>query len=181
MRQTIVVAVFTAVAASTAPTARRTDPPIRTTIAAAEAEGRVFPHGPALPKPRVRFDKSTTGTDRRECARPNRFAPDVRAGDFILGGQIGGTLGGPRVGPNKIYWIPLHNPYDYPSTLVARAARLGAPGDTMRFTLTNWAWPVGELKSESFFPSGTIFPRVGTWMVVVTAGDDWGCVIFDVH
>jgi len=73
--------------------------------------------------------------------------------------------------------VPFHNPEEYKTTLLVRGARLGAPGDTIRYEQPDDAWPTSGLKSDSFFPSGITIPHAGRWLLIATAGDDWGCFI----
>jgi hypothetical protein len=152
--------------------------PVRQTIADAEAEGATYPHGPSREHDPTSF--GGRGPAARTCTHgPTTLSTSnpwqIRSGDFVIGGQIGGARPpGVRV-PSKIWWSPYHNPAEYGTTLVVRGARLGARGDTLRYEQPHYAWQV--LKTDSFFPSGITIPRAGKWLLIATAGDDWGCFI----
>jgi hypothetical protein len=80
----------------------------------------------------------------------------------------------------KILWMPLHNPFEYRSTLLVRAARLEDSADSLRQPVADWGYQPGE-KRESGFPSLFTFPHPGPWLVVATAGADWGCYIVPIQ
>jgi hypothetical protein len=156
--------------------------PMRNTIAAAEAEGAAVPpsilNGTAAPI----FMQSYDGTPDRKCAEapagmhhPNA---SLRSGEFILRSDLISASEPVINHAHKILWWPLHNPYQYPSTLLLRAVRLSNPGDSLRISITHWAW--NGTKQQSAFPSSIRFPSAGTWLVIATAGSDWGCFVLPV-
>ena len=167
------------------------DLPIRKTIAEAEAEGARYPHGPARERGPTVF--AGRGPVARTCTRgPTGILAsrpsEIRSGDFAIGGQLGGAWP-PNVGmPSKIWWAPYHDPFDFPSRLLVRGARLGVRSDTFRYARSDYGWPASsfprpintsERKADSFFPSGITIPHAGEWLLVATAGDDWGCFILN--
>jgi hypothetical protein len=76
---------------------------------------------------------------------------------------------------SKIWCVPYHNPLDHSTSLIVRGARLGHSGDTIRYKQAGIAYNV--LKTDAFFPSGLLLPRAGTWLLIATAGADWGCFV----
>lgn len=154
---------------------------ILTTIGAAEAEGAALPRGEMPAHIASYFAGAWFGSPERRCQNVpagEPFPPNsVRSGNFII-----------RLAPlplraargAKILWLPLHNPYEYPSTLLLRAARLGSPGDSLRVAVPHWAWEAKRPKRESGFPSTIALPRPGQWLVVATASSDWGCFVLPV-
>ena len=168
--------------------------PIRETVVAAEAEGAAYPHDVAPDHPPKAFATRPPGTTERKCTNgpPTDLGiqsmMQVRSGDFIIGGQVGAGMPASAGRQSKIWWAPYHNPETYGTTLVVRGAHLGVPGDTFRYEQPHDAWPApafgridttttAERKRDSFFPSGITIPRAGKWLLIATAGDDWGCFI----
>jgi hypothetical protein len=156
--------------------------PVRETIADAEAEGATFPHGPPREHTSTIFARQSPGTVERKCV--NGASTDmpwqpmqIRSGDFVIGGQVGAGVPLNVGRQSKVWWVPYHDPFEFPSKLLVRGARLGAPGDTIRYEQPDYAWPSPGVKTDSFFPSGITIPRAGRWLLIATAGDDWGCFI----
>ncbi len=146
---------------------------IPTTIAAAEAEGAAFPHSAAPRNVSSAYQTPVGGTTDRRCVSAAEYRPagGLRSGDFIIRGGLGmrATRG------DQILWLPWHNPFEYRDTLVVRAGRLGSPADTVRITRSGWAWQMGHPRTDSGFPSTVTLPSAGTWLLIATAGMDWGC------
>ena len=64
----------------------------------------------------------------------------------------------------------------YPDTLVIRGARIDERADSLRMVVDAFGYaPRPAPKSEAGFPSLVTFPTAGLWLVVATAGNDWGC------
>ncbi len=167
--------------------------PIRLTVAEAEREGEGYPRGAIrehaaanfarfarhIPGPRKCVNGPTSEARQDLLANPSLDLEihELRSGDFVIGGQIGGAQA-PKAGrTSKIWWIPYHDPFESSTKLLVRGARLGATGDTIRYVQPDYAWPKGSPKTESFFPSGVKLPTPGRWLLIATAGDDWGCFI----
>jgi hypothetical protein len=166
--------------------------PVRETIAAAEAEGATYPRGPIREHGPAAFAGKPIGTAERKCTSgPSTavaagklagfdfsYTPmGIRSGDFVIAGQIGAGRPPSAGRQSKISWLPYHNPHEHSTPLVVRGARLGHPGDTIRYTQPEHAWPRGQSETEVFFPSGIELPRPGRWLLIAAAGDDWGCFI----
>jgi hypothetical protein len=124
--------------------------------------------------------KSWWGNQDRECVEARGMGP-VRSGDFIIGGELGDDPPiFPRV-PAKIWWAPLHNSESMDS-LVIVGERLSSPMQ-MRLALGTIAFPlwpgqtIPPARREYFYPSGTIIPDWGRWLLVASSGANWGCFI----
>jgi hypothetical protein len=194
-----VVTVLLGLVAAVAP-AHSQDPtraPIARTIAAAEAEGATFPRGPAPDSSRVAALGLAGGDGRRTCLRMPFGTSDttVRAGDFRVPHDFRAIKPGVL---SRTYWRPLHEPVST-TPLVVRAAYLSATAstrtmyDTLRVIEPNTVYGgrqptpaeiAEDPNKRRWSPYGTylmsmIFPRSGAWLVVMTSGPDWGCVIVD--
>lgn len=158
---------------------------IPTTIDAAEAEGAAVPRVSPASTPRA-FTAPFGGTADRKCVTsPVDSEPtggSLRSGDFIIRGhleRVGASSGLQAKRDIKILWMPIHNPFSYPSTLIIRGARMGDEADTLRTYVADYVYPP-RAKTEASFASLVRFPAAGTWVVVATAGDDWGCFLLPV-
>lgn len=157
---------------------------IPATVAAAEAEGAKYPRGP-MPKTVLwAFDRPFGGTAERRCVA---VAPDVslapggslRSGDFIIRSGLLSWVWPHANGEYKVLWLPLHTPRDIRETLLLRATRVGQSADSIRIRIPAAGTP-GAPRSASGFPSLVTFPKAGQWVVVATAGNDWGCFLFKI-
>jgi hypothetical protein len=176
----------TASAPSAAPTPDAAAAPA--TIAAAEAEGHTHPRSSPPQEPGIAFQQAA-GTAARACVEVERLlAPDDdsaipasdqrgRAGRGIRSGEfVAGPFGAykkdwardPRNG--KLWWVPFHTA-TMPG-LTVRAVLLDDPAPNRTFTLTPAVGAGGP-----FYPSGVVLPAPGRWMLIATAGPDWGCFI----
>lgn len=168
---------------------------ISLTVADAEGEGLGFPHAAQPAVMPSMFYLPFAGTDRRVCTRslPDDSIPDgsLRSGEFLLRGRFTGPWGLHADKGAKMLWMPLHGPVSASAALsgrewrkeamkaaplLLRAVRVGYPADSLRQTVTGLAGG-----PEQFgFPSDLRFPTSGEWLVVATAGDDWGCFLLTV-
>jgi hypothetical protein len=174
--------------------------PILRSIAAAEAEGsrwsprtpidsvRTYPLGSWGPLPARRCLRSDgTTADGRVV---DSTARAIRTGDFVVP-RSAPTL---RAGqPYRGIWQPLHDPTFTASGLLVRGARIDSnagAGDTLRFVLLQYVWSAGRSprpgvppvmppgqRPEPYFLDSFTLPSAGTWLLVMTAGEDWGCAI----
>jgi hypothetical protein len=135
------------------------------------------------------FARPLSGTVERRCVAPPPTGPGdpgselpLRSGEFLVRGGWAGEHGGlMATRPNKFSWLPVHNPLDHPNALLIRAARVGHPDeDALREATSYWGYPGHGREHEGAFMNGIIFPKAGTWLVVATAGSDWGCFLFRV-
>jgi hypothetical protein len=59
-----------------------------------------------------------------------------------------------------------------------RVTRLDAPGEGPTYTTNGFnAYTIGA--REPFFASWPKFPTPGKWMMILTAGSNWGCFVLD--
>jgi hypothetical protein len=129
------------------------------------------------------FGRTFGGTTERKCVAPPSSDDSIpggslRSGDVIIRGRFAGFWGLRANRDSKILWLPLHNPGEYRDTLLIRAVRIGHAADSLRQSVPDWAW--SGPKTNSGFPSLVRFPAAGTWLVVATAGGDWGCFLLPV-
>lgn len=117
------------------------------TTTAAEEMGASFAHYAAPRSLRPAFAAPYSGSADRRCVSPFRdhLMPggSLRSGEFIVRGNVGltGAYGLRANRPNKVLWIPLHDPRDYPDTgtLLIRGIRIGSAADSLRLTKPHWA------------------------------------------
>lgn len=181
MRGTGVVAVLALVVTSHHAVAQKGIP---SSTAAAEVEGAAFPKHAAPPSVAPDFARPFTGTAERKCVTPSAEGNDaggqLRSGEFIVRGRFAGRFGPRAQTGSKIFWLPLHDPLDYPNALLIRAGRIGHPEDGFRQAIADWGYPGRGHEHEGGFPSVVTFPSAGTWVVIATSGNDWGCFIMTV-
>jgi hypothetical protein len=120
------------------------------------------------------------GTSMRRCVTP---PPDdslvggaLRSGDIVVRTRFTGPWGFKSGHGQKVLWLPLHTASTSEYPLLIRAARLGNPSDSLRKTIT---W-VAHSHGTYGYPSSVEFPAAGEWIVVTTAGSDWGCFLISV-
>lgn len=150
-------------------------------ISAAEAAGTMHPRVERQKPVSAQWKESAWwGREDRRCVEASGMGP-VRSGEFIIGGELGGRPAIlPRV-PAKIWWAPLHNG-ERMDSLVIVGERLSSPMH-MRLALGTVAFPMSPGQSipsadrEYFFPSGTIIPDWGRWLLIASSGPNWGCFI----
>jgi hypothetical protein len=155
-------------------------------VADAEAEGLAHGVGaPQLDSVRLRIlaeQADGAGSADRRCVDTSQAGSgSLRAGDFVLGASVNKLTSARQ---NKIWWVALHEPSERGTGLLLRATRLDrtaalSAADTLRVTRLGYAYS-GGISDQTFFPSWIDFPAAGRWLIVATAGVDWGCVIVDV-
>ncbi len=181
MHRITVVAVVALAVASRPAVAQKGIP---ASVAAAEAEGAAFPRHAAPSSVAPDFARPFAGTTSRKCVTPSATGNDaggqVRSGEFIIRGLFAGRFGPRAETPGKVFWLPLHDPLDYPNALLVRAGHVGHPEDGFRQAVADWGYPGRGHEHEGGFPSLVTFPSAGAWVVVATAGDDWGCFVIAV-
>jgi hypothetical protein len=147
----------------------------------AEAEERGSRHPPAVTNNAGKGDVEFPGSRERRCV--NTDADAMRSGDFVAG-PFDWYNGAWRQGYGKIWWHPDEMPSERP-VLIVQAARLDEPAESRVYEATFVSWPSGPNESEAtsikFYPTGIRLPTVGRWMMVVTAGNNWGCFVLTVR
>ena len=148
---------------------------------AAEAEGALFARDSGVAPARWVAHPSR-GTAERRCTAPSTGSDSapvgaLRSGEFSVRTRYTVSNGFHVNERNKALWLPLH-PRTTPATpLLIRAVRLGHTADSLRQTVARLAHSPTELG----YPSSVSFPSPGEWLVVATAGADWGCFVFTVE
>ncbi|MCA9720835.1 MAG: GNAT family N-acetyltransferase, partial [Gemmatimonadetes bacterium] len=151
------------------------------TTAEAEVEGARHPR--ATPNNVMESAPGVTiaGTTERRCVPADRDV--VRSGDFVAGpfawyNEVW------HQGYGKMWWQPSEMPPVAP-TLIVRATRLDAPAEGRVYETSEVAQPSGPRESAwtriRFYPTGIRLPTVGRWLLVATAGNNWGCVVHEVR
>ncbi len=147
----------------------------------AEAEERGSRHPPAVTNNAGRYHTAYTGSHERRCVDTERGA--MRSGDFVAG-PFDLYNGVWRQGYGKLWWHPNEMPPEAP-VLVVQAIRLDEPADGLVFEAKQVAGQSGPTESGAtgtrFYPTGIRLPTVGRWMLVATAGNNWGCFILTVR
>lgn len=163
--------------------ARPTDT-IPRSIEAAEAEGAAYPRSTEP----INFNPSltegvTAGSGTRRCVRADTTARS-RSGDFFIGQNIALLAEEWRAGVRggwKTSWHTSHRPMRIPMQLTVRVARIDSAGPAFVYTSESiktqrivreyqrygqtWATGWGSID----------LPTAGTWMLVATSRDVWGC------
>jgi hypothetical protein len=163
---------------------------IPATIREAEAQGADFAHDtPQVAQQSYFRDFPFGGTAERRCVVAAAYvaytsAPNgsLRSGDFIVrGGLLNASWGGFRAAREyKVVWLPLHGSSLQKPPLVVRAARIGNGADSVRFRIEGLAKGTGPSVPLYGYPSTVSFPNAGQWVIVATAGNDWGCFVLAV-
>jgi hypothetical protein len=157
------------------------------TISQAEAEGAGFGRADSLsvrqsyfaelplqPNGSLRWGEGG-GTSERRCVSDSLPAWSLRSGDFIVRGRD--FEAGVK---HKALWIPLHGSSLSKPPLMIRAARMESPADSVRVRVEGLAHGGSSAEPLYGYPSEVLFPSAGRWLVIATAGHDWGCFVFDV-
>jgi len=143
------------------------------TIAEAQAEGAVYPHvtstfpvdRPARTCVTIRPDQIVFPTTKGDSG-----AYRLRSGDFEAGSVSFGW--GDTYERAKMPLRPLH-PEVIGAGLWIRLIRMDPPGEDSTFALHDLN------RADRSFPSWPKFAAPGKWMMLVTAGANWGCFVLD--
>ena len=143
-------------------------------IAAAEAEGATHPRAP-----------SATADPVRTCTRirPDQIVfpttregqPYVQSGDFDA---VSISFGWDQTYEQAKMPLRPWYPDAIGTGLLIRVIRIDAPGSGPSFSLPGLNARIPD-RSYEFFASWPRFPTPGTWMMIVTAGVNWGCFVLD--
>jgi hypothetical protein len=155
------------------------------TVAEAEREAIGFPRaGASAPSQSLFSGSQFAGISDRRCVPSTtedlHATGSLRSGDMIVRGPLIGTNGMQAGKEDKVLWVPLHAPSIGRPPLVLRADRIDHPADSLRLTFAGLTYGPGPAGRMFGYPSLVSFPKPGQWLVVATAGDDWGCFVVDV-
>jgi hypothetical protein len=165
---------------------------IPATVREAEAQGADFAHdAPQVVQQPYFSDFPFGGTAERRCVAAAGYVAytssmpngSLRSGDFIVRGEFSkASWGGfQAVKEHKVLWLPLHGSSLHKAPLVVRAARIGNAADSVRLRIQGLTHGTsGESEPLYGYPSEVSFPSAGQWVIVATAGNDWGCFVLDV-
>lgn len=126
--------------------------------------------------PRRDWDSSAHGTTERVCVDGDSTSI-AQSGDFIVG-PFGRYNDNWRNGYGLLTWQPAAVPRTEAPTLTVRAERLDARdgGRVFEgFRLTH-----SRIGPTQFYVTGVHLPTTGRWLLVATAGPNWGCFLFTV-
>jgi hypothetical protein len=146
-----------------------------------EAEERGSRHPPAVTNNAGRYHDSYTGSRERRCV--NADAGAMRSSDFVAGpfDRYNDLW---RQGYGKLWWHPNEMPSEAPM-LTVQATRLDEVAESRVYETRDIASPSGPGESRAtsarFYPTGIRLPTVGRWMMVATAGNNWGCFVLTVR
>jgi hypothetical protein len=148
---------------------------------AAKEAGRAATDADSVPRSIAEAESPgahTAHTAERKCFAATGYNP-ARSGDISARGfDIYNDLW--TIGYGKIAWeTPNATPGAAPAPLMTvRATRLDPPGATRVFDVH--AVEQSTAGNTLFYPSGIHLPTSGTWMLVATAGPNWGCFLHTV-
>jgi hypothetical protein len=145
---------------------------------AAEAEAQAKGHVRDTPNnPRRDWDSPAQGTTERACVDTDKTSL-AQSGDFIAGPFAAYNTNWHN-GYGKLVWQPAVVSVAVPVTLTVRARRLDAQDQARVFE--------GFVPTHSrdgptkFYITGVHLPTAGRWLLVATAGPNWGCFIHTVN
>jgi hypothetical protein len=153
---------------------------VPSSIAEAEAEGARWPR--AVANNETPATTGVVGSSERRCMNVDHVNI-ARSGDFVAGPFqfYYSTWSG---GYGKLWWQPAWVSRTDTATLTVRVARLDAHVDAAIFaqSFLTHGTPRGEHTrlSPDFYPSGIHVPSTGRWLLVATAGPNWGCYVLTV-
>jgi len=142
-------------------------------IAAAEAEGAKHPRVKS-PDP---YPRKCNVIQRDQIVFPAGKAtnPYIWSGDFDAASI---SFGWDKTYEQAKMPLRVLYPDAIGNGLRIRLIRLDPPGEAPPFVLDTFnAWTID--RHEPFFASWPVFPTPGTWMLIMTAGSNWGCFVLD--
>ena len=148
-------------------------------IATAEAEGARYPRlapGDTATNP-LFLSAEGKLTVARRCVEASGESNNVRTGDFMFG-PLAKYSSVWNSGYGKMYFVPFHGTVATAEKLTVRAARLDGKADAIVLEIPLIGHAVGAL-THLGYPSGLRLPTAGKWMIVANAGNNWGCLIYN--
>jgi hypothetical protein len=146
----------------------------------AEAQGAAHPRAAANNSAAF---SPVAGTAERKCVDAEGLT-FVRSGDFVAGSFTipARDEGWTTHRSHKLPWEPSQVTSGVP--LVVRAARVDEPGDTRvfgPFSLVRGVDPATGVQSAGQgYASAIRLPSAGRWLLIATAGPNWGCYLVTV-
>lgn len=147
------------------------------TVVAAELQGAQHPRPLPSDVAQSHPEGSLQPTGIRKCVQV--AANSATSGEFVAGGFASYAQRW-RAGAAKLWWAPASVPQGaavgtaFPLQVVA--VRLGRDARAYIFRLEHLAATIP--RRGLFYPSGITLGSAGTWMLVVTAGGNWGCFLY---
>ena len=175
-----VAAVIVACCVGAAPAAQTPSPAatpalsaIAKRIAEAEAEGAKHPHV-KTPDP---YPRKCNVIKPEQIVFPTGKATDpyIWSGDFDA---VSISFGWDKTYEQAKIPLRVLYPNAIGNGLRIRLERLDPPGSAPPFTLNGFNANTMN-SSEQFFASWPVFPTPGKWMMIMTAGSNWGCFVLD--
>ena len=151
---------------------------VASSVQIADAQGARLP---SVPAPELSQYSLLTaqypGTSDHRCVEVGE-AYRIRSGDFVVAGfsvyrRVWHT------GWGKLMWMPYHPQPANPGQLVVRATRLDAPAPQWIFEREGGLAHSPGANLDYSYPSGFYLPTTGRWMLVASAGTNWGCFIYN--
>ena len=126
--------------------------------------------------PRRDWDSPARGTTERTCVDTDSVSI-AQSGDFIVGpfAQYNANW---NAGYGKLVWQPAVLSPSEPTTLTVRAVRLDTPDAARVFE--GFPLTYSRAGPTKFHVTGVHLPTRGRWLLVATAGMNWGCFIHTV-
>jgi hypothetical protein len=144
-------------------------------ITEAEYQGARYPVVGVSNNPRRSWDSLAGGTKERRCVDVDKVSM-AQSGDFIAG-PFASYNQNWRTGYGKLIWQPLLVPSPH-APLTVRAAHIDPSGETRVFDGLSIT---GNGTGTLFYPTGVHLPTSGRWLMVATAGNNWGCFVITVR
>jgi hypothetical protein len=167
------VAAMVVAAGISSPPAAQTQSAVEKRIAEAEAEGAAHPRV----KTPDQYPRKCNVIRPEQIVFPTGMAtsPYIWSGDFDA---VSISFGWDKTYAQAKMPLRVLYPADIGNGLRLRVIRLDAPGEGPTYTTNGFnAWTIGN--REPFFASWPQFPTPGKWMMIMTAGSNWGCFVLD--
>src|SRR5215210_7908800 len=122
------------------------------------------------------WDSAARGTTDYTCVDADS-ASIAQSGDFIVG-PFAPYNANWHAGYGKLVWQPAVLSPSEPTTLTVRAVRLDIPDAGRVFE--GFAPTYSRAGPTRFYVTGVHLPSRGRWLLVATAGANWGCFVHTV-
>jgi hypothetical protein len=151
---------------------------VPSSVQLAEAQGARFALAPAPELSQYTLlTAQYPGTSDHRCVEAGE-AFRIRSGDFTVAG-FSVYRGVWHAGWGKLNWMPYHPQPANPGQLIVRATRLDDPTKQWIFEREGGMAHAPGANLDYSYPSAFYLPSPGRWMLVATAGTNWGCFIYN--